>query len=611
MMLQANRTFGVPSDTCRVRRRPVLCTLIALVALLSARAVTAELSKGYRVLMNRGLQLQGMVTTGDVFHLNNYSNANFNTINWIFDSNTSLQGPAPGFPWARWVSGETNMPPVGGEAAYLSQLVNLQLGDEWDLNTDSIRTRLVNWFNSVSNQWPNTILYHNNWAGQIGDGQLSDFIARAHPDMLCFDGYPWQSDYYTGAPLGWDRPNNLLSDKFIGLYSELRRYRAWSLFYGVPFGMYRDTFHAVQDYNNTVYRDPSPSELRLNTMIGLLFNAKAFINFTYNTGASSLFTNPGGDSYPTPLYAEQQLVNRRAQNLGKALAYLTPLYELHNQNDTNNPPPGVASSDPCACWQDGCVSSIMILRGRYIYGGVTNFTDIPNSFLADPEVVADPAAANPLAYTWWEYTKNDPYFIGFGHTNIANSMNNGLPGDLFIAWFRPLDESFDGTTYSNEVYFMVVNALVATNGTAADCRQEMHMDFSFGTSGISNVVMLNPDTGLLTTNATTVVNSSKRRLTLDLDGGDAALFKFNDGAPFVGFYPRVPRLSVQTQSAVPTLSVEGTLGQRYQIQGTTSLSPTNWTTLADISLSVSPLVWTDPGFSTNRTRFYRAVGIAR
>jgi hypothetical protein len=60
-----------------------------------------------------------------------------------------------------------------------NQLVVLQLGDEWDLNTESVRTSLVNWFNAVQAAWPNTILFHNNWQGQVLDPQLSDFIARA------------------------------------------------------------------------------------------------------------------------------------------------------------------------------------------------------------------------------------------------------------------------------------------------------------------------------------------------------------------------------------------------------------------------------------------------
>ena len=152
--------------------------------------------------------------------------------------------------------------------------------------------------------------------------------------MICFDQYPFKCNYDTGVPTG---------GPYTGWYSELRRYRQWAMTYNIPFGVYRQTFHSVEPWSSTIYRDPSPSELRLNTSAALAFNAKTLINFTYNTGASSLFTNPGGDTYPTPLYAEQVDANRRAYNLGKALVCLTPIYDLHNPS-TTPPPPGPARS---------------------------------------------------------------------------------------------------------------------------------------------------------------------------------------------------------------------------------------------------------------------------
>jgi hypothetical protein len=301
------------------------------------------------------------------------------------------------------------MPPLpipgdGDETPYLSQLFGLQLGDEWNLNDDATRTRLVNWFLAVRASFPNVILYHNNWGTQIADTQLGDFIARAHPDMLSFDTYPWQSVWtasHDGPPMGWNMPQSPLW----GWYGDLRRYRAWGRSYNIPFGIYRQTFNAIQDYNNIVYRDPSRSELRLNTFGALAFNAKYFTDFVYNLGASSLFTktfNGSGDTLTNSngLYTEMMDVNKRARNLGKALVLLTPIYEMHNQNDIN-PPPGPASSDPCACLVDGNVTSIMMLRGRYLSGGVTNFTDLPNSFQNDPAALNAGIAGGVGGYSWW------------------------------------------------------------------------------------------------------------------------------------------------------------------------------------------------------------------
>src|SRR6185503_20848738 len=122
---------------------------VAVCSLLQAASGYAQISKGQQILLNRGFQVQGLVSRDNGFQLATYSNANYTSIMWLWDSNPSLMGAAPGFPWARWVGAETNMPPQGSEGPYLSQLVTLQLGDEWNLNDATMRTRAVNWFEAV------------------------------------------------------------------------------------------------------------------------------------------------------------------------------------------------------------------------------------------------------------------------------------------------------------------------------------------------------------------------------------------------------------------------------------------------------------------------------
>jgi hypothetical protein len=576
----------------------VLALAIGLAGMMlgQVRFAQAQISKGYQILLNRGLQLQGLVQWDDYFHLDTYSNANYTSINWGWTSSPDLMASTAGVPWSRWVSGTTNMPPQTGEGPYLNQLVALQLGDEWDLNTDSIRTTLVNWFNSVQTNWPNTILFHNNWQGQVQDAQLSDFIARAQPDMLFFDGYPWQSDYTTGTPLGGPPT---------GWYSELRRYRAWALTYNIPFGVYRQTFNSVQSYNSTIYRNPSPSELRLLTSAGLAFNAKFFTDFTYNSGATSLFdilpNGYSGDTYTNALYVEQADANLRAFNLGQALMCLKPIYEMHNTNDVP-PPPGPVSA--YTTFPDGTVTSIMIERGRVVGGGVTNATPLPISFAASPAAGTNAANPTTLIYSWWESGKNDPYLAGWVVTNKAGIKNNGLPGDVIIAWFKPLDESFDGPNYTNEIYMMVVNGLTDTNGTAADCLQEIKLNF-FNT--FASVVMLDPETGQLQTNTLPIV-STRRQLVLDLNGGDAALFKFADGAPFVGHItPQAPKLSITMQAGVPALNLSQlTPGARYQLQSAPVLPSPAWTILTGLLLTNSSYLYLDT--TATNAGFYRVVG---
>jgi hypothetical protein len=523
----------------------------------------AQVSKGQLILMDRGLQIQGMVTRDDVFHLSTYQNAKYTSINWLWNSDPAQMGAAPGFPWSRWAVDETKVPPQGTEGAYMSQLVSLQLGDEWHLNDQALRDRAVNWFNAIRANFPNTILYMNSYGGQVGDAQLGDFTTRARPDMLSFDSYPWRSNYATRVPIGGPPTS---------WYSELRRYREHARGANIPLAVYMQTFHAVQDYDQTVYRDPSPSELRLNHFAALAFNAKVLIDFTYNTGASSLFTSPGGDTNPTALLAVKTDAALRARNLGKALVRLKPVSDATNIYTT----------------------SIMFIRGKNSSGALN---PIPISFTADPQ---------NNAYTDWVSGRNDNHLTGWTVTN-KGTKNNGQPGDVIISWFRPLDESLDGPNHTNRIYIMVVNGLTDPTGTAADCAQEIILNFvSF--SATTALEMLNPLTGQVESQALPLV-SSRRQLVLNLNGGDAALFKFSDGAPFVGVTPIPARVAVQRQGDGTTLNIEGAIGSRYRLEKSSSLGSSSWTTLTTLLLPSSPYAFQDTTSTGVRQRFYRAVNI--
>jgi hypothetical protein len=527
-----------------------------------AAAGVGQLSKGNLILLERGLQVQGMVTRDDVFHLSTYSNANYTSINWLWDSSPSQMGAAPGFPWSRWAGDETKVPPLAGEGPYMSQLVTLQLGDEWNLNDAALRTRAVNWFNAIRTNFPKTILYMNNFGGQVGDAELGDFTARARPDMLSFDSYPWKSDYVTRAPRGGPPTS---------WYGDLRRYREHAKAARIPLASYVQTFHAVQDYDQTVYRDPSPSELRLNHFAALAFNAKVLIDFTYNTGASSLFTTPGGDSNPTALLAEKTDAARSARHFGKALVRLKPI------DDVSFP--------------DLRTTSMMFLRGRNASG---TLNPVPIGFAAD---------AQDSNYTEWSADRNDPYLRGWAVTN-KGTANNSQRGDVIISWFKPLDESFDGASHSNQVYIMVVNGLTDPAGTAASCLQEVRLNFAFP-PGLTGVVMLDPASGNLQTNTLPIV-STRRQLVLSLNGGDAALFKFANGAPFVGVTPIAARLNMGLETNAAAIRIEGAVGSRYELQRTGTLTTNSWMAVTNVTLPSSTWPYRD-GAATASRRFYRVL----
>ena len=483
-----------------------LSSVVIIVVLLAATSPmrAAELPKGHRLLIEHGLQIQGMVTKDDVFHLQTYKDANYTAINWLFEADTSKQGPPPGFAWARWVGDESQMPPRAGanEEPYMPRLLALSLGDEKNLNDDKVREPYIAWFRKFAGKYPNTILYANNYGGQVSDAAMSDFVSRAKPDMLAFDTYPWKSNYQSkkpepppgGSPTNW--------------YVELRRYREHARAANVPLATYRQSFHAEQDYDQTIYRDPSRSEFRLNTFAALAFNVKFLIDFTYNTGATSFFTKPGGDTHPTALYRELQQANREARALGQALVRLKPV------EDAKSP--------------DLRTTGMVFIRGKHRDGsGKEVFNTIPIGFARDPQ---------DEAYTDWEADRNDPYLRGWSVANVG-TRNDKLAGDVILSWFVVLEESLDGDAAKGEVYLMVVNGLSDGVGAPAECRQRITLNFA-DAPATEAMQKLDRQSGRVVDVPLALV-SKRRQLVLDLDGGSGELLKFKTGAPFVGI-PATP-----------------------------------------------------------------------
>jgi hypothetical protein len=525
----------------------------AVIAVLGATgemtwAQLGQLTQAQAYLINNGLMLSSMATSGDVFNQSTYSGAGYTMDNWENTPNFDQMGSAT---WSQWVSspggaydkaaymavlpGGANEPVA---APVLNNLVSLEMGDELNLNDPAVFATEVQWFQDAKKQLPNVLLYANHYGGQVSDTTLGNFIAQAHPDLICFDEYPFQSVY---NPNGSGNPDDTSSYTPIGgppnaWMSQLWRYRQFGIGYNVPVATYMQVFHSVEDYDSTVYRDPSESELHMNASVALAFNVKALIGFQYNASSSTtLFTKPGGDSHPTALYAAEQDVNKRATNLGKALVQLKPIADMHNPNDVN-PPAGPVSTDNN--FPDGTTTSMMIIAGK-------NSTGTFNSQPAYAGFTSDPQQTGSSQYSWWEYQKNDPYLNGWGVTNLGNpttgvKMNGGNAGNAIISWFTPLVESLDGSAHSNEVYMMVVNELTDPMGSAADCTQRINLNFQNipdgdpNTPGNQGIELLDPETGLLSTPTLTSVGSGKYQLSLVLAGGDAVLFKFNDGAPFVG-----------------------------------------------------------------------------
>jgi hypothetical protein len=248
--------------------------------------------------------------------------------------------------------------------------------------------------------------------------------------------------------------------------------------------------------------------MNLNTFAALAFGATTFIDFTYNTGASSIA--PSGSLQPG--YAYQTEINRRAQNLGKTLVHLTGL---------DAPGNGALPT------QD-----IMFLRGQT--GDPNNpLTPLPIGFQPDNGV-------STATFSEWTADRNDPYLRGWNVWVCATpdglgECNATNQGDVLISWLKPLDSTLDDPSdVDDQLYLMVVNGYTGPTGIAADYRQRIQLNF-LGSVG-QTIQWLNHDTGELElVNLDVIPNSGgRRKLVLELDGGVGQLFKFNTGDPFLG-----------------------------------------------------------------------------
>ncbi|HVT29457.1 MAG TPA: hypothetical protein VHE81_15685, partial [Lacipirellulaceae bacterium] len=239
---------------------------------------------------------------------------------------------------------------------------------------------------------------------------------------------------------------------------------------------------------------------------GWTFGEKFESSFVYNSAGpgnqiyAQFFNGENGnwfgDFNPTPAFYQQAESNRMSLNLGRSLVHLI-------------------------------TTDVRLFPGQHKNtSGATVANDFPVVTPADP---ANPPA-NALA---WQQGAGDSYLRSVAAVNLG-SKNNGLPGDVLIGWFKVLDESFDGPDANGETYFMVMNGLTDANGSAADCRQQITLQWDFGGAGIDTIQELDPGTGMLEELPLTPVSGGKEQLILTLDGGTAALFKFNTGAPFVG-----------------------------------------------------------------------------
>ncbi len=432
------------------------------------------LSRGHNILLQKGLQLHAIVfpsaPPAEVFNTARWAESNFTTAQvWGYDFDPNLMPPAPGIPWSR-STGVKILDIPSNEVPYESSLVSYQLGDDNNGVTDP--EMLAYWKAAYAwfhEQHPNTIMYTN--GGGDFAGQLN-YMQTTKPDMMMAGLYPFNGSVVGGSPTE--------------MYENQAKYRTLGLIgvdgQPIPVGHYTQTFYGP----HTAYHIVSESEIRLQQFAGWAFGFKLVDSFIYDSadgGAapSIMFFDDSTDT-PRPQFYQVAETNRQSLNLGPALVRLI-------------------------------TTDVRMKMGRHKDATVNVTNDLPDSVSS------------------WSVGA-DPYITSITATNLG-TKNYGLEGDVIVGYFAPLDGSFTNAGHEDDIYFMIVNGLSDKDGLATDSRQQIHLEFDFGTSGIDSLLRLSRETGYIEEVPLVYTGSSSYYLDLYLDGGTGDLFKFNDGSRFV------------------------------------------------------------------------------
>ncbi len=491
----------------------VLTSLQGLPAIAS-KPDLKRLDRGHRILIQNGLQLSARVygvnaespdsPVNDAAFWADWEASNFTAMD-VGGWTPRLEPDKKQVRWVTWRSHQTDptqsLTPDFFKAGQDRTLVGWQYKDEQDVgNPDELKT-LETWIKHYRPLLPNTLLYTNQHgderfggSGSYGDLSLRRYMRRVQPDMLMQDTYPYGVWKDFGNQGG--RPAQLL-------YA-LVRYRQLALAghdgsgrKPIPYGMWVQTFKGLAPTVGTWSRFPSESELRQQQFLALTLGYKFISAYTYNAGRSfgstlesPFFSQPLGKG-PTPAFDQMAEINRQSLNLGPTLVRLL-------STDIRIIPKPPAFADVIA-------------------------PDIPR----------------------WQ-TSADPYMTKLEVQNLG-SLYGGRRGDVFVGYFKPLLESFDGPA-RNQHYFMLTNSLSGKTHTITQTRQKLTVEFNFANSDISGLQRLSRDTGKVEsildgwteevapglTSRFVALGGNRYQLTLILDGGTGDLFKFDTGAPFVG-----------------------------------------------------------------------------
>jgi len=389
--------------------------------------VTDALSRGTRVLMQRGIQLECWISQpSPPVNVQDWRDSFFTTP-W---SRPELLSALPDTQWAKWLNFAARKPPAPGfsffkpwEKPYAHQLVSIQFGDE-EQYSDQVVSNLAQWYDLAHAELGEVICHNNQWGGQWSQEQYRKYLETADADMLTYDGYFFNLS-------GLDNPGGSCQRMYY--YLQWIRLPALAGRDGsgrkpLPFGQYMEGFRTNNGIDTGKYL-VSQSQVNLYHFCAWTFGAKWVSLFRWlQNSAVGVLTRPDGSR--TRVFDYYAEANRESRNLSYYLARL--------QN-----------------------FAVRLVPGQHLDK-------------------AGKPAGNGIPGLLKEWKPGEDGFIERVQVFNLGQLNAKLPGDVVIGYFRPVLDFFDEPALQRQnLYFMVLNGLTwgdhtlppEQKGTAHETRQ--------------------------------------------------------------------------------------------------------------------------------------------
>ncbi len=360
-----------------------------------------------------------------------------------------------------------------------------QIGDEKDFSTYEIDV-LSRWFSSFRNQYPDMLLHNNQWARQWNEDQLKLHLKYVKPDLITFDAYVF-TDYGLYPVSGGSCTRLAMEVAYVRHFANLGHDLTGNK--PIAFGQFVQAFQTGNGVDTGDYLI-TESQINFYNFLTITLGGKWLMAFRWlqDNPDVGIFFNADGST--TPTYDHFKESNGEIMKLSPILSRLitTDAYYL----------PGKQKND----------------KGK----------TIENPLLY-------PEMENYLPY--WKDAKSDYSNALTISSKNTGTVNEQLPGDLYIGYFKPLPSvtaTLDGSTQlpSDATYFMVCNGLTwgdgttdltAQKGSSDDSKQEVSLQFAAATLQGKTLYKVSRTTGLL--EAQTL---PENKYTFTLGGGKADLF---------------------------------------------------------------------------------------